>query len=227
MIEASPASRSDVSPRPYRLGGRQSAVDETRRRVVAALYDLLDQDDGYRPVTVDAVARRADVARATVYYQFGSKTGLIEALCDWLSERGRMSELRTVFAERDPDVSLERLITIFGHFFATDRLVLRRLRALAVLDTEVGAVMTARDERRRRGVTTLVDRFAERRRTEERTETPMDRAAAVRLLLMVTSFETYDALAGTDQSPADVVDSVLRLAYAALDEAPFLDRPPV
>ena len=33
------------------------------------------------------------MARATVYYQFGSKTGLLEAVCDYLAEIGGLAGL--------------------------------------------------------------------------------------------------------------------------------------
>lgn len=58
---------------------------------------------------------------ATVYYQFGSKTGLLEALCDDLAESGGMSELAQVFAEPDPDRALDRFIAAFARFWETGR----------------------------------------------------------------------------------------------------------
>ena len=75
-----------MSPRPYRLGKRKEAVDETRDRILAAAQEIL-KGDGYMEFTVDTVAGEADVSRATVYYQFGSKAGLLEALFDDLAVR--------------------------------------------------------------------------------------------------------------------------------------------
>jgi AcrR family transcriptional regulator len=60
------------------------------------------------------VARRADVARATVYYQFGSKIGLLETVCDDLAEAGGMAELARVFTNPAPDAA-------FAGFWAADR----------------------------------------------------------------------------------------------------------
>jgi AcrR family transcriptional regulator len=105
-----------------------------------------------------AHAQRADVARATVYYQFRSKTGLLEALCDALAERGGMAELSRAFSASDPDDALRLLVSAFARFWGTDRLVMRRLRALAALDPDVAGVITARDERRRQALKTLLDR---------------------------------------------------------------------
>src|SRR4051794_41803313 len=68
-----------MSPRPYRLGRRAESIEQTRERILAATRDLLVRD-GYRSTSLDEIARTADVARATVYYQFGSKAGLLQAL---------------------------------------------------------------------------------------------------------------------------------------------------
>ena len=79
-----------MSPRPYRLGQRQAATDETRARILAAARELLAASDGLTGFSIEAVARQADVARMTVYYQFGSKPGLLEALFDDLAARGQI-----------------------------------------------------------------------------------------------------------------------------------------
>src|SRR3569832_2056444 len=147
-----------MSPRPYQLGRRQADIDKGRRRIVDAARDLLAESEHYTAFTVDAVAKRADVARATVYYQFGSKTGLLEALCDALAERGGMDQLARAFTAPAPDDALRLLVTAFARFWGTDRLVMRRLRALAALDTDVATVITARDDRRRVALKTLLAR---------------------------------------------------------------------
>ena len=71
-----------MSPRAYRLGERQALVDETRGRIVAAARELLRAGDDVARFSMEAVARAAGVSRMTVYYQFGSRVGLLEAVCD-------------------------------------------------------------------------------------------------------------------------------------------------
>src|SRR3954454_5507287 len=141
--------RTGMSPRPYQLGRRQADIDEGRRRILTAARDLLAEADHSATFTVDSVAKRADVARATVYYQFGSKSGLLEGLCDALAERGGLTELAQAFTATDPDDALRLLVRAFTRFWGADRLVMRRLRALAALDPDVAAWITARDDRRR------------------------------------------------------------------------------
>lgn len=190
-----------MSPRPYQLGRRQADIDEGRRRILDAARDLLAESSHYAEFTVDAVAKRADVARATVYYQFGSKTGLLEALCDSLAEEGGMSELAGAFTAPHPDEALRLLVTAFARFWGADRLVMRRLRALAALDPDVATVIAARDQRRRLALKTLL----------HRRDDVADRAHALRVAHMLTSFETYDALLSPHQRPGDAVPTLVEL----------------
>jgi AcrR family transcriptional regulator len=182
-----------VSPRSYRLGQRQAAVDDTRQRVLEAARSLLTDPSGYKAFTVDAVARAADVARPTVYYQFGSKTGLIEALCDDLAADGRL-DLAGAFGESDPVAGLQRLVAGFAEFWASQRQLTRRLRALAALDPEVGQVIAARDERRRQALQVLVARLSSDQDRGERS-VARDADTAISVLLAITSFETFDVVA--------------------------------
>lgn len=199
-----------MSPRPYNLGKRQEPIDAARQQVLDAARRLLGGTASYTAFTVDAVAKDADVARATVYYQFGSKAGLLEAVCDYLAEIGGMAGLADAFTDPDPVQALHRFVACFGRFWAADRPAMRRLRALALLDPDVGAVIAARDQRRKQGLTVLVGRLAE---SSLATAEP---DLAVRILTTLTSFETFDTLAGPDHEVTAVVPDILRLAEAAL-----------
>jgi AcrR family transcriptional regulator len=189
-----------VTPRPYQLGKRQAQIDEARRRVVEAARALLADATSYTDFTVDAVARRADVARATVYYQFGSKTGLIEALCDSLADQAGLGpdSMGAAFGAQDPRQALHELIAIFARFWSADRSVMRRLRAIGALDPEVGAVIARRDERLHTALSVLLERIPH----------PEGAPRVVRALM---GFELFDALAGPGRSPSDVVPVVAQL----------------
>jgi AcrR family transcriptional regulator len=67
-----------VSPRQYRLGRRQEAIDGTRSAILAAARQLV-AEVGLES-SVGDVAERAGVSRITVYNQFGSKARLLEAV---------------------------------------------------------------------------------------------------------------------------------------------------
>lgn len=200
-----------MSPRPYRLGQRQAAIDETRARIIAATRHLLVAADPGQ-FSIDAVARQADVSRATVYYQFHSKLGLLEAMFDAAGATGGMSGLADAFRQQDPLAALDGFVAVFGKFWSADRLLHRRMRGLAVLDPDLGEALAARQEWRRRGAATLVARF-----TGREGGPPAERSAdVIDMLFTVTGFESFDTLAGPDRTPACVIPLVQHLARAAV-----------
>jgi AcrR family transcriptional regulator len=202
-----------MSPRPYRLGQRQATTEQTRARILTAAHQLLAAAGGIAGVTVEAVARHADVSRMTVYYQFRSKAGLLEALFDQLATTGRLPQgAVAALGQPDPLEALAAYVAAFGRFWAAERLVLRRLRSLAALDPELDQGVRARDARRRAGLELLAGRLADRYGHPA----PAALEETVAVLHMLTSFETFDALAGPDRSPQDVAPLVHRLAVAAL-----------
>src|SRR5438445_6425238 len=197
-----------MSPRPYRLGQRQVLADETRSKILDAARTQLETQSSF---SIDAVARRADVARMTVYYQFGSKRGLLEALFDSLAARGGLRGLPSTFRQTDPRVALDGLIDVFGRFWSSDRLVLRRLRAMAALDPELDQVLRDRNEGRRNGLRVIVSRLPAAR---------THLAETVDLLFALTSFENFDVLAGPGRAPAAVAPLIKRAAAAIVAPRP-------
>lgn len=70
--------------RPYRLGKRKASVDETKRRIIDAAT-LEYQENGIEDTSMNAVARRADVAPGTVLYHYETPDDLAEAVVDsWI-----------------------------------------------------------------------------------------------------------------------------------------------
>jgi len=202
-----------MSPRPYRLGEREVAIHQTRARIIEAARELLMISDGFTSFTIEAVARQADVARMTVYYQFGSKTGLLEAICDSLAANGGITQLGNAIRAEDARAALAECIHIFSVFWDSDRLITRRLRGLASLDQEFEQVVRARDERRRKGLRVIVQRLAE----QERWPAPEAIDQAIDLLFTLTSFESFDMLAGPTRNCVDVTPAIQRLAIMAID----------
>jgi AcrR family transcriptional regulator len=202
-----------MSPRPYQLGQRQAASEQTRARVLQAARELLMESTSFSGFSIEAVARRADVARMTVYHQFGSKIGLLEALCDSLAVTGEMEQLASAFRRSDPYEGLDEYIRVFGHFWQADRLVTRRLRGLAALDPDFEQVIRARDERRRKGLGVLVRRIM----GEHNHVGPEALDEMINVLSALLSFESFEALAGPTRSLEDLVPLICRLARTVLD----------
>jgi AcrR family transcriptional regulator len=206
-----------MSPRAYRAASRRESVELTRRRIIEAARNLLTAPRGLSAFTIDAVAREAGVARMTVYYQFGSKLGLLEAIYDDLAARGLVEGLPSVLQAGDGAAALDELVDVFFGFWASDRLLIRRLRALGALDPEVEAGIKRRDAWRRLHCLTLLQRLRPVAKAEQE--------ALADLFAMLTSFESYDALAGPEDAPAAPATIVKRLARASLAAADPGRRP--
>ncbi len=104
--------------------------------------------------------------------------------------------------------------------------MLRRIRAIAALDPEVGAVIAARDERRRIGLQVLAARFAPPvdelsdgdgigTGTSAGTES-MAADNRVDIMHTLTSFETFDSLAGATREPDEVIPLVTELVLRVM-----------
>jgi AcrR family transcriptional regulator len=202
-----------MSPRPYNAERRQLAAEETRQRILDAACSLLASPEPPRSFSVEAISRQADVARMTVYYQFGSKPGLLEALCDLLATRAQSGpRLGAAFNQPDPLASFHAVIAAFAHFWTLDRLIIRRLHALAVLDPELEPRERARNERRRTALRRALEQFGNDGQME-RTVIPDE---LLDTLQGLTSFESFDHLAGPDRTPEDLIPTVCHLADGLL-----------
>jgi AcrR family transcriptional regulator len=180
--------------RPYRSDVRAAAADETRARIVAASHRLLSGGKDRPAFSIDAVAREAGVTRLTIYNQFASRRGLLEAVFDDMALQGGLFELPNVMTEKDPLRALRRVVAVFCHFWGTHGSAYLTLSALTKLDEEVGAALKQRTERRRRVLTALVGRLP----------AVGDRDSLVDVLFVLTSFETFDALCIRKRSHAAV-----------------------
>lgn len=91
--------------RPYRLGKRQASVDETKRRIIDAAT-LEFAENGIPDTSMQAVARRAEVAPGTVLYHYPTPDDLVEAAVErWIVEMEAPSPEAI-----DPDAPLEERI---------------------------------------------------------------------------------------------------------------------
>jgi AcrR family transcriptional regulator len=201
-----------MAPRPYQLGRRQAAVDETRARILAGTRELLVAEDGFARFTMDAIAKQTDVARMTVYNQFKNKAELLEALFDDLAEKGRLPErLRKAFAREDAVQTAVGFIFAFTSFFNSEREVMRKLNGLSVLDPVFAEV--SREHRRQSAAREVLQRL--KRQTGKPDAKSFQQAEDV--FVTLTSFDTIDRLATGRRSARQVALLLCRLLGAYLD----------
>ncbi len=203
---------TSVNPRRYTLGARAAAVTETRQRVVAAARALFVEGD-FRRATMDEVARRADVARASVYHQFKSKLGVFEAVIRDFEERAGLGELVTVIETAPPARLIRTTVTAGCRYWATDPALTRKVIGLGTMHPEVQELIDRHDAGRMRLLSRLVDRLLEAGALPE--ECSPDQALNV--LWVVTSFDAYDLLTrGRGLPQAEVAETLARMAEGRL-----------
>jgi len=186
-----------------RRPARRDASDDTRRRIIEASRGLLAEGE-IGAFSMEAVARLAGLSRLTIYYQFGSKRALLEAIYDDIASRSGLMRLPEVFHATNAVAGLRRFVEIFTAFWAGDRVLIRKLRALAALDSDFQAAV-ARDRWRRGGMSSLLQRLASEGLIAPAEEETID------LLCSLTSFETFDALSG-DLREAEAVRAIVEAA---------------
>src|SRR5262249_46467615 len=126
LFAAAPATRvrrparkagQPAATRDYRSRKRDAGAAATRTRIVAAAAPLL-RSPARKPLSIEAVAQAAGVTRVTVYKQFGSRRGLLEAVFDEYARRGGLNEIQGAMRESNPRVALRRIVEIFCRFWS-------------------------------------------------------------------------------------------------------------
>jgi hypothetical protein len=133
-----------------------------------------------------------------------------------------MQNLAEVFRRgSDPLQTLHEFIRVFAGFWSSDRAVIRRLHALGAIDAEIGKGLLERNERRRNDLRVILERYGR----VYRMFTPVQEPIAIDTLHMLTSFETYDALAGSTRSAEEVVEIIIKLVDQVIGlPSPFIRR---
>jgi len=173
-----------MSTRSYVSPVRSAVAAEKRDAVVQAATQFL-RERSISEFSLDAIARSAGVTRLTVYNQFGSRKGLLEAVLDAIADGGKLGRLGTAIDLPDPWDALERLVEIFCDFWVSDPAIARLHDAIAI-EQEFGEALIARNERRRKILTALIGRISSAPAAEQR--------KIVDLVFALTSSAMYRSL---------------------------------
>jgi AcrR family transcriptional regulator len=202
-----------MSPRRYDQRLRAEAADETRRRILDALYARL-QERPAEPVSVEEIAQLARVARSTVYLIFGSRAGLFDALAAELFLTGEFALVEAASANPDGRESLRDAVLGGARMFAAHRDVFRVLYSMAQLDANaVGGAVQRLEAGRSAGMARLAERLAAQDLLRPGV-TPED---AGNMLWLLSSFDSFDVLyTGRGLSLDAVVELQTAMAERAL-----------
>jgi AcrR family transcriptional regulator len=194
-------------------------VEQTRERILAATRDLLVRD-GYRLMSLDEIARTADVARATVYYQFGSKAGLLEALVADIERRAGQAAVLDAVEQTEPTDALRQAFFAGCRFWAAEHPLVRRLTGLAAVDSDIERVLADVQQHRLPVLTSLVERLD----AAGCLSPALSPGRAVDTLWMLSSFEAFDQLfAGRALAVDDAAGILADVAVRALLVKPDAD----
>src|SRR5690242_3868719 len=91
----------------------------TRRRIVQTVRDLL-ADESFHDATMEDVAERAGVSRATLYLHFRSRLELVDSICDLMAENPALVQLRETVRLPDADEALAETVRQSIRFWASE-----------------------------------------------------------------------------------------------------------
>ena len=155
----------------YAARYRSKTSRPTRARIVEAVHDLL-AEGAFHESTVEDVATRAGVSRATLYQHFGSRLGLVDAMCEVFDATPALIAIRET-------TDVDEWVALVVDFWASEEKVLAELYGAAAVDPAALALV----ERQRK------DRYGELRRLL-RAIGRRDRQSLAALAVL-TSFETF------------------------------------
>src|SRR5436190_14834914 len=201
-----------ATTRAYRSQRRTEATARTHARIVEAVRDLLNEG-AFHEATVEDVAHRAGVSRATVYQHFGSRLELINALCDSLAVNPELLALRKAVERDDPAEALDHFVSQATRFWASEERLHHHLYGLATIDPAAADYVW----RQRADRVGEVERLARRLRRDGALRPGLGERGAELRLLVLTSFNTYEELrADGERSPAEVERTLRDLAGESL-----------
>jgi AcrR family transcriptional regulator len=175
--------------RSYRAQRRTPRSGRTRERILAAVRELL-ADGSFHESSVEQVAERAGVSRATLYQHFRSRLDLVDAICETFARNPALLELRDVMELPDAAAAVARTIELSVRFWASEDAVLGPLYGVQAIDP------AARDlvERQRADRGAELGRLARNLHAMGSLRDGVGERRAHELLLVLTSYETFREL---------------------------------
>ena len=150
---------------------------------------LLDEGT-FHESTVEEVADRAGVSRATLYQHFPSRLDLVDAICDTFAENPALVAVRESVLLPDLDRALAETIANSVRFWSSEDEVLAQLYGATAVDPAARDLVERQLGDRHGEMAHLVGRLDEAQRLGRGT----DRRWALSCLMLVTSFGTYREL---------------------------------
>jgi len=203
-----------MSSRAYTPRRRPRQSEQTRERVLAAVRELLHEGT-FHESTVEEVADRAGIARATLYQHFGSRLGLIDAICDTFSVNPALVALREAVEAPDVERALADTVDLAVRFWMSEDGVLKQIYGVAAIDPAAADLVDRQRADRRGEMQKLVQRLAD----SGRIASGLSQREALARLMVLTSYDAYRELKAAGQSDRDVARTLRASALSMLTES--------
>jgi AcrR family transcriptional regulator len=168
---------------------RAETTAETRTRIVEAARTVLAETP-LRRFSVDETARLAGVNRTTIYDDFGSRAGLLEAVAEDLLQRIGIGRLAAVLAGQDVVQAVGDSLDLAGHLYHAAGPVAEAIFALASLDPDAARAGQVLERGRWEGMQDLARRLFGQGQVRE----GLSIQETAELLWVITSFQTFGQL---------------------------------
>jgi AcrR family transcriptional regulator len=178
------------------------------------VHELL-AEGRFHSATVDEVAERAGVARATLYQHFSSRLELVDAICETFDDNPSLRSLRGAVDLADTQQALAETVRLTVAFWSSEDAVLRQLYGVAAVDP-AAADLVVRQRADRRGEYERLVRNLRRAGTLRRGVTPQ---RALQLLMVLSSYESYRELREAGMSDRQAAGLLQDSAAGAVLEA--------
>jgi AcrR family transcriptional regulator len=179
-----------VKKRPYKSLVRERQAGDTRRRIVEATRQLLEQE-GYAGMTIEAIARRAEVSAQSVYAIFKSKRGILAELLDQSTFGPGYEELvQQALAAEKPEMRLRLAARIARRIHEAQSSTFDLLRGAGVVAPDLARLEDDRECLRYERQERMIDSVEEAGRLRPE----LDHGTARDIFWMYTGMDVYRLL---------------------------------
>jgi AcrR family transcriptional regulator len=197
--------------RVYRTRRRSSRSEETREKIMAAVRELLAEGT-FHEATVDQVAERAGIARATLYQHFRSRLDLVDAICDTFDANPALLAIRHVVEDADGEAALADTLAQVVAFWASEDAILSQLYGVVAIDPAAHDLVDRQRADRRGEMRRLIRNLS----ASGSLKPGLNERTALALVMVLTSYESFSELRQAGLSRREITSNLQQSARALL-----------
>jgi AcrR family transcriptional regulator len=176
-----------------------------------AVRELL-AEGRFHESTVEQVADRAGISRATLYQHFRSRLDLVDAICDTFAVNPALFAIRESVMLEDPERALAETIANTVLFWSSEDAVLAQLYGVVAIDPAARALV----ERQRQDRSEELERLVGQLQRAGRLPDGLSRARAHARAMVLTGYGTYRELRESGLSDREITAELQQTARTLL-----------